>query len=75
MNDSYYDVYDKNGELIYKCKSCIDEFEYTYKDDDGKKVSKTVKEKRVVTYNPSLARKHLIEIDRMVDKAKKMCLS
>lgn len=75
MNDAYYDVYDKNGELIYKCKSCIDEFEYTYKDDNGKKVTKKVKEKRLVTYNPSLARKHLIEIDRMVDKAKKMCLS
>ncbi len=43
-----------------------------YKDDDGKIVKKTIREKRVCTYNPKLARKKLMEIDKMVEKARNL---
>ena len=63
-------VYDQNGRLLYKYKECIDTFEYSFNDEYGKKNSFKVKEKRVVTYNPSLARKHKEEIRKEIEKAK-----
>ena len=69
-NDSnlWSDVRDKNGRLIFKYKSCIDNFNYSFDDDEGKKVIFSIKEKRIVTYNPSLARKKLREIEKEVEK-------
>ena len=72
LDKGFIDVKDKNDNLIYRYKSCVDEFLYEYKDENGKKVSKTVKEKRVVTYNPKLAKKKNFEIDRMVEKARSL---
>ncbi len=57
LDDGFVEVKDRNGNLLYKYKSCIDDFKYEYTDKDGHKVSKTIKEKRVVTYNPKLAKK------------------
>lgn len=74
-NDQWVDVKDKDGNLLYRYKECIDEFPYKFKDDSGVEHTVLLKEKRVATYNPSLAKKHLIEIDRMADKAAKMSLS
>ena len=62
-------VVDKNGKLIYKYKECIDEFEYNFKDENNKIVSFKVKEKRVVSYNPALARKQQAQINKQIDKA------
>ena len=42
------------------------------RDDDGKIVKKTIREKRVCTYNPKLVRKKLMEIDKMVEKARNL---
>ena len=67
-------VKDKDKNIIYKYKSCIDEFPYTI-EKDGKKIKVNLKEKRLLTYNPSLAKKKLYEIDRMVEKAKTLVLS
>ena len=72
LDKGFIDVKDKNDNLIYRYKSCVDEFLYEYKDENGKKISKTVKEKRVVTYNPKLAKKKNFEIDRMVEKARSL---
>lgn len=55
-------------------KSCIDEFPYTV-ETDGKKIKVNLKEKRLLTYNPSLAKKKLYEINKMVEKAKTLVLS
>lgn len=44
-------------------------------DENGKKVKFRTKEKRIVTYNPSLARKQTAEIYKMVEKARSCCLS
>lgn len=72
IDDGFKDVCDESGNIIYSYKSCVDEFEYKYKDENGNTVQKKVKEKRVLTYNPKLARKKLLEIDKMINKAKKL---
>jgi len=73
-NNDWKNVKDKDGKLIYKYKSCIDEFPYSI-DKDGKKIKVKLKEKRLLTYNPSLAKKKLYEIDRMIEKARGLVLS
>jgi len=73
-NNVWYEVKDSNDNLVYKYKETIDDFTYKFTDDDGKEVKFTVKEKRVVTYNPSLARKQQREIKREIEKAKTLSL-
>ena len=75
LNNDYVDVKDSNGTLLYRVKECIDEFPYSFEDDNGKKVTYKVKEKRVVTYNPVLAKKQLFEIQKLENKAHELCLS
>lgn len=73
LEDGYQEVYDRNGNLRYKYKDCIDMFEYSYFDSDkNMTIKKSLKEKRVVTFNPKLQKKKLYEIDKMIEKAKKM---
>ena len=68
LKDGYKEVTDSKGKLLYAYKSCIDEFPYTF-EAGGKKVSYKVREKRLVTFNPQLARKQRMEIDRLALKA------
>ena len=75
LPNDYKTVKDRNGEIIYYYKECIDEFSYTYTDEKGKKRKVNIKEKRVVTYNPTLARKHKYEINKLVEKAKGLSIS
>lgn len=63
------EVRDGGGALLYRYKECVDEFEYRFKGDDGEEVKFKVKEKRVVSYTPSLARKQRAELGRLFDKA------
>ncbi len=70
LDNGYREIYDSEGNLKYKLKECIDKYPYTYTDENGKKHKINLTEKRVVTYNPSLARKKKIEILKMVEKAK-----
>lgn len=68
------DYRDKAGNLLYRLKSCVDSFSYQFKEVDpetGRDVVKTfsVKEKRIVSYNPALAKKQKAEIQKMADKA------
>lgn len=70
----FTDYTDRKGHLLFRLKSCVDTFTYQFKetDPDTGKVSTTtfsVTEKRIVSYNPSLARKQKAEILKMVDKA------
>ena len=73
-NNDWKTVKDKDGQVLYKYKSCVDDFPYSFIRDD-KKVSVKLKEKRLLTYNPSLAKKKLYEIDRMIEKARSLVLS
>lgn len=70
LDNDYKYVHDSNGEIHYKYKSCIDEFTYYYTDNSGKRKEIKIKEKRLVTYNPSLAAKKRYEINKLVEKAK-----
>ena len=70
----YTDYRDKNGKLLFRLKSCIDTFPYKFNESDPetgeeKVITFRVKEKRIVSYNPSLAQKQKAEIMKMVDKA------
>ena len=65
---------DKNGKLLYRYKSCIDEFPYKV-EQDGKTVIVHLKEKRLLTFNPSLAAKKRYEIKRLAEKARVLTIS
>ena len=73
-NSDWKEVKDKEGKLIYKYKSCVDKFPYTI-EYEGKKTTIQMKEKRLLTYNPSLAAKKKYEINKLIDKATNLCLS
>lgn len=68
LDNDYKDVKDEYGNTVYRYKSCIEDFDYSYKDDDGKIIKKTIREKRVCTYNPKLARKNLWKSIRWLKK-------
>lgn len=72
LNNDYKDVKDSSKRLMYRVKSCIDKFEYTYTDTNGKKRKIKLKEKRIVTYNPRLAEKQIFEINKQVEKARNL---
>lgn len=72
----FTDYTDKNGKVLFRLKTCIDTFHYSFKEKDpdtgkNKVVTFSVKEKRVVSYNPALAKKQRTEILKMADKAAK----
>ena len=72
LENDYTDVRNKNGELLYRIKECVDDFPYNYTDDNGHRKTVKLTEKRIVTYNPKLAEKQKYEIARQVEKAKKL---
>ena len=67
---------DEKGNISFLLKSCIDSFDYSFKEMDPEtrkeKVTRfSVKEKCIVSYNPHLAKKQKLEIMKMIDKASK----
>lgn len=74
LNEGWTDKKDKNGKLLYRYKSCVDQFPYKV-EYNGKETVVTLTEKRLVTYNPSLAAKKRYEINRLVEKAKSLTVS
>ena len=70
----YTDYKDSSGNVRFRLKSCIDTFSYKFKEVDPdtgeeQEISFSVKEKRIVSFNPKLAKKQRAEILRMVEKA------
>jgi transposase len=74
LDQDFTEVKDRQGKVLYCYKSCVDKFPYTV-EHDGKKVTVMLTEKRLLTYNPTLAAKKRYEINRMVEKAKSLTLS
>ena len=70
LNNDYKDVKDRDGKLLYRIKECIDDFPYDYYDENGKKHTIKLPEKRVATFNPKLAEKQIFEINKQVEKAR-----
>ena len=71
LPNDYHEVRNENGDVLYKIKECVDDFDYTIEDSKGIRRIK-LPEKRIVTYNPTLAKKQLYEIDKLVEKAKEL---
>lgn len=70
LPDDYREIKNNNGDILYKIKECIDDFEYEIADEKtGRKRKVTFTEKRVVTFNPTLAKKQIYEINKLVEKA------
>jgi transposase len=73
--NDYTAIYDEKGQIEYWIKSCVDDFSYKVHEDDGSWNSFTLTEKRVVNFNPHLAKKKREEITKQVEKAKRLCRS
>lgn len=69
-SNAWHDVANRKGELCYRYKEWVGAFDYSFIDDNGEKVAFKVKEKRIVTFNPSLAKKQRAQIQKQIDKAK-----
>lgn len=74
LSEDFKEKKDKDGKILYYYKSCIDNFPYDV-EHNGKKVTVNFTEKRLLTYNPTLASKKRYEINRMVEKARSLTLS
>ena len=72
LDNDYVDVKNKKGEILYRIKECVDDFSYSCTDNAGHKKTVKLTEKRIVTFNPKLAAKQKYEINRQVEKAKKL---
>ena len=72
LPNDYREIKNKKGEVLYRIKECVDDFEYTIKDDNGRSKKIKLCEKRIVTYNPQLAKKQRFEIYREIEKAKSL---
>lgn len=72
LDRDYRDVKNSNGDVLYRIKECTDDFPYTFTDSQGKKKTINLTEKRVVTFNPQLAKKQQHEINKLVEKAKSL---
>lgn len=71
LPNDYKDVKNANGDVLYRIKECVDEFEYKFNDSATGQVKKfKITEKRIVTFNPKLAKKQIYEINKEVEKAK-----
>lgn len=75
IGNDWVDVVDTDGVIKYRYKSCIDKFKYNYTKEDGRKAVVELTEKRLLTYNPSLAKKQEYEINKEAEKARMLCLS
>ena len=75
LDSDYEEVKDNEGNLLYKIKACVDDFPIRVTDGKGRKGMVKVRQKRVATFNPSLAAKKKIEINRLAEKARGLCHS
>lgn len=67
--NDWQEVKNASGECLYRFKSCVDKYPYQF-EYNGVKNKMDFTEKRLLTYNPTLAAKKRHEIKRMVEKAR-----
>lgn len=70
--DGWSDVLGDDGEVACRLKEGVGEFGYDVTAESGGKRRVELPEKRVVTFSPALARKQLHEINRQVEKARRL---
>ena len=69
LDNDYVDIKNSDGAVLYRVKECIDDFSYSCQYKNGSKKNIKLREKRIVTFNPKLAEKHIYEINKQVEKA------
>ena len=74
LENGYTETYE-NGILVFKIKSCIDEFTYEHTDENKKKNPFKSKEKRVIYRSKKLYDKKMFELDKLEVKVKNLSLS
>lgn len=74
IQDQYKET-KENGEVVFKIKSCIDKFPYSFVDDNGRKLSFAVTQKRVVYWSKPLEDKHRLEINNEIESLRNAALS
>ena len=74
LENDYQEVKDSSGATLYRYKSCVDKFPYKVIHKEKESVT-MFKEKRLITYNPTLASKKKYEINKMIEKASNLTLS
>lgn len=72
LDNDYVDIKNSDGVVLYRVKECIDDFSYSCQYKNGKKKNIKLREKRIVTFNPKLAEKHIYEINKQVEKAHRL---
>ena len=72
LDNNYVDIKNSDGAVLYSVKECIDDFSYSYQDKNGKKKNIILREKRIVTFNPKFAEKHIYEINKQVEKVHRL---
>ena len=71
LPNDYVEVKNSDGSVLYRMKECVDDFEYKILDEStGQMRAIKLREKRIVTYNPALAKKQTYEINKEIEKAK-----
>ena len=73
--DAVYEKDEHGRETVkYRYYSYTEVFDYEYDDDNGNTQKFSAKEKRVITFSPKLQMKKILELNRTVEKARKLCL-
>ena len=67
-------IKDNKENCTFKYKECVDEFKYDFVFNNSK-YSKNFKQKRIIYWSKKLEDKHKIEINLLIEKAKKLALS
>lgn len=71
LPNDYAEIKNADGNVLYRMKECVDDFEYKIRDTStGQLRTIKLREKRIVTYNPSLAKKQTYEINKEIEKAR-----
>ena len=78
-SDKWAAVYESDGkggkQIRYRYYSFTGTFDYSCTDDAGSRIEFSTREKRIITFNPKLKMKKILELNRMVEKARGLCLS
>ena len=74
LENGYTETHE-NGTLVFKIKSCVDEFTYEHTDENKKKNTFKSKEKRVVYRSKKLYDKKMLELDKLEVKVQNLSLS
>ena len=66
-NNEYTEIKDSTGTVVFKYKSRINDVEFTYKNPDGTKSKKTVKEKEIIYWSKKHYEKELHQNKKFIE--------